>query len=136
MCITVRTQTVNAIIYRLMNFRSENLQRFKMPFGLPLLAHSTPHPVVNMLNKVHLSLCFNTISSTAVALASGYIAEVISIAKGPHVLANDNIQASTLPLVEQREGPSAKIRSGTVSVIYPNFNADPSDMSLPQIHKN
>ena len=89
-----------------------------------------------MLSKLHLSLCFDTISSTAVALANGYIAEVISIAKGPHVLAYGNIQASTLPLVEQREGPSAKIQSGTVSVIYPNFNADLSDMPLSQIHKN
>ena len=89
-----------------------------------------------MLNKLHLSPCFDTISSTAVTLANGCIAEAVTVVKSPHVLAYDNIQASTSPLIEQREGAPAKVRSGTVSVIYPALNANPSNMSLSQIHKN
>lgn len=89
-----------------------------------------------MLNKLHLSPCFDTISSTAITLANGCITEAIVVAKGPHVLAYDNIQASTSPLIEQREGAPAKVQSGTVSVIYPALNANPSDMSLSPIHKN
>ena len=107
-----------------------------MPFGLSLLAHGTPRAVINMLNKLHLSPSFDTISSTAVTLANGCISEAINIAKGPHVLAYDNIQASTSPLIEQREGAPAKVQSGTVSVIYPAFNANSNDMTLSQIRKN
>lgn len=54
-----------------------------------------------MLNKLHLSPYFNTISSTAVTLANGCIAEAIALVKGPHILAYDNIQATTLTLIEQ-----------------------------------
>jgi len=118
------------------NFRSQNSQRFQLPFGLSLLAHGTPRAVINMLNRFHLSPCFDTISSTAVALANGCISEAINVAKGPHVLAYDNIQASTSPLIEQREGAPPKVQSGTVSVIYPAFNADSNDMTLSQIRKN
>ena len=107
-----------------------------MPFGLSLLAHGTPRAVIDILSKLHLSPCFDTISSTAVTLTNGCVAEAISIAKGPHVLAYDNIQASTSPLIEQQDGAPAKVQSGTVSVIYPALNADPSDMSLSEIHKN
>ena len=107
-----------------------------MPFGLSLLAHGTPRAVIDILNKLHLSPCFDTISSTAVTLANGCVSEAIEIAKGPHVLAYDNIQASTTPLIEQREGAPPKVQSGTVSVIYPAFNADPNDMTLSQIRKN
>ena len=89
-----------------------------------------------MLNKLHLSPCFDTISSTAVTLVNGCINEASNIAKGPHVLAYDNIQASTSPLIEQREGAPPKVQSGTVSVIYPAFNADLDNMSLSQIHTN
>ena len=107
-----------------------------MPFGLSLLAHGTPRAVIDILNKLHLSPCFDTISSTAVTLANGCITEAINVAKGPHILAYDNIQASTSSLIEQREGAPAKVQSGTVSVIYPAFNAHPNDMSLRQIREN
>ena len=89
-----------------------------------------------MLNKFHLSPSFNTISLTAVTLADGCIAEAINVAKGPHILAYDNIQASTSSLIEQREGGPAKVLSGTVSVIYPVLNADPNDMTLSGIREN
>ena len=89
-----------------------------------------------MLNKLHLSPCFDTISSTAITLANGCINEAIEVAKGPHILAYDNIQASTSPLIEQREGGPPKVKSGTVSVIYKAFNADANDMSLSGIREN
>ena len=107
-----------------------------MPFGLSLLAHGTPRAVIDILNKLHLSPCFDTISSTAVTLANGCVSEAIDIAKGPHILAYDNIQASTSSLIEQREGGPPKVQSGTVSVIYPALNANPDDMTLSQIRKN
>jgi hypothetical protein len=107
-----------------------------VPFGLSLLAHGTPRAVIDMLNKLHLSPCFDTISAMAVTLANGCINEAIDIARGPHVLAYDNIQASTSLLIEQREGAPAKVQSGTVSVIYLALNADPDDMALSQIRKN
>jgi hypothetical protein len=118
------------------NFRSQNSQRFQVPFGLSLLAHGTPRAVINILNKLHLSPCFDTISSTAVTLANGCITEAIGVAGGPHVLAYDNIQATTSALIEQREGAPAKVQSGTVSVIYPAFNANKGDMRLDTIHDN
>jgi hypothetical protein len=129
-------QIVNVIIHQLVNFRSQNSQRFQLPFGLSLLAHGTPRAVIDILNKLHLSPSFDTISATAVTLANGCINEAINVARGPHVLAYDNIQASTSPLIEQREGAPAKVRSGTVSVIYPALNADPENMALSQIRKN
>ena len=131
-----RPQIVNVIIHQLVNFRSQNSQRFQVPFGLSLLAHGTPRAVVDILNKLHLSPCFDTISSTAVTLADGCITEATSVAKGPHVLAYDNIQASTSPLIEQREGAPAKVQSGTVSVIYPALNANLTDMALSKIREN
>jgi hypothetical protein len=118
------------------NFRSQNAQRFQVPFGLSLLAHGTPRAVIDILHRLHLSPCFDTISATAVTLANGCISEAIDVAKGPHVLAYDNIQASTSSLIEQREGALPKVQSGTVSVIYPAFNANPNDMALSQIRKN
>jgi len=129
-------QIVNVIIHQLANFRSQNSQQFQVPFGLSLLAHGTPRAIIDVLNKFHLSPCFDTISATAVTLADGCINEAIDVAKGPHILAYDNIQASTSPLIEQREGAPAKVLSGTVSVIYPAFNANPTDMSLSMIHEN
>ena len=131
-----QSQIINVIIHQLANFRSQNSQRFQVPFGLSLLAHGTPRAVVDMLNKLHLSPCFDTISSTSITLADGCIAEAINIVKGPHVLAYDNIQVSTSPLIEQREGTPAKVQSGTVSVIYSALNANPNDMSLSQIRQN
>ena len=107
-----------------------------MPFGLSLLAHGTPHAVIDILNKLHLSPCFDTISSTAVTLANGCITEAIAVAKGPHVLAYDNIQASTSTLIEQREGAPPKVQSGTVSVIYLALNTDQTSMSLSKIREN
>jgi len=95
-------------------------------------ARSSTHPT----NSTSHSPCFDTISSTAVTLANGCISEAIGIAKGPRVLAYENIQVSTSPLIEQREGAPAKVQSGTVSVIYSALSADPNDMSLSQIHKN
>ena len=88
------------------------------------------------MNKLHLSPCFDTISSTAVTLANGCITEAISVARGPHVLAYDNIQAATSALIEQREGAPAKVQSGTVSVIYPALNANEDDMLLSRIREN
>ena len=129
-------QIVNVIIHQLVNFRSQNSQRFQVPFGLSLLAHDTPRAVIDMLNKLHLCPCFDTISSTAVTLADGCIAEAIVVVRGPHILAYDNLQVSTSPLIEQREGAPAKVQSGTVSAIYPALNADPNDMSLSQIRQN
>ena len=129
-------QIVNVVIHQLANFRSQNSQWFQVPFSLLLLAHGTPRAVVDMLNKLHFSPCFDTISSTSITLADGCIAEAINIAKGPHVLAYDNIQVSTSPLIEQREGAPAKVQSGTVSVIYSALNANPNDMSLSQIRQN
>ena len=69
-------------------------------------------------------------------LANGCITEAIVVAKSPHVLAYDNIQASISLLIEQQEGAPAKVQSGTVSVIYPALNTDPGDMSLSQICDN
>jgi hypothetical protein len=131
-----QSQIVNVVIHQLANFRSQNSQRFQVPFGLSLLAHGTPRAVVDMLNRLHLSPCFDTISSTAVTLANGCITEAIAIVKDPHVLAYDNIQVSSSPLIEQREGAPATVRSGTVSVIYPALNAEPNDMTLTQIRRN
>ena len=129
-------QLVNVILHQLVNFRSQNSQRFQVPFGLSLLAHATPRAVVDILSKLHISPCFDTISSTAAKLADSCIGEAIVVAKGPHILAYDNIQASTSPLIEQREGAPAKVQSGTVSVIYPALNAEPKHMSLSPIHEN
>ena len=131
-----RLQIVNVIIHQLVNFRSQNSQRFQVPFGLSLLAQGTPRAVIDILNKLHLSPCFDTISSTAVTLANGCIAEAIRVAGGPHVLAYNNIQAATSALIEQREGAPAKVQSGTVSVIYPAFNANEDDMLLFRIREN
>ena len=94
-------QIVNVILHQLANCRSQNSQRFQLPLGLSLLAHGTPRAVIDMLNKFHLSPSFDTISLTAIMLADGCITEAIDVAKGPHVLAYDNIQASTSPLIEQ-----------------------------------
>lgn len=47
----------------------------------------------------------------------------------------DNIQASTSPLIEQREGAPPKV-SETVSVIYLAFNADRDNTSLPRFRTN
>ena len=83
-----------------------------------------PRVVVDILNKLHLSPCFDTISSTAVMLTNGCITEAIVVTKSPHVLAYDNIQVSTSLPIEQQEGAPAKVQSGTVSVIYPASNTD------------
>jgi len=107
-----------------------------VPFGLSLLAHGTPRSVIDILNAFHISPSFDTISSTARTLADSCIEEAIEIAKGPHVLAYDNIQISTSSLIEQREGAPAKVLSGTISVIYPVLNTDPDNMSLSRIREN
>ncbi|KAF9652140.1 hypothetical protein BDM02DRAFT_3197270 [Thelephora ganbajun] len=71
-------QIVNVIIHQLVNFRSQNSQRFQVPFGLSLLAHGAPRAVIDVLEKLHLSPCFGTMSSTAVTLANGCITEAIT----------------------------------------------------------
>ena len=119
-----------------MNFRSQNSQWFQLLFGLSLLAHGTPCAVIDILNKLHLSPSFDTISATAVTLTNSCIDEVIDVTRGPHVLTYNNIQASTSPLIEQREGAPAKVQSGTVSVIYLVLNVDPDNMALSRIRKN
>ena len=127
---------IDVILHQLANFRSQNSQRFQLPFGLSLLAHGTPRAVIDMLKEMVSKEGERWNLLTAVTLADGCIAEAINVAKGPHVLAYDNIQASTSSLIEQREGGPAKVLSGTVSVIHPALNADPNDMTLSGIREN
>ncbi|KII82620.1 hypothetical protein PLICRDRAFT_71144, partial [Plicaturopsis crispa FD-325 SS-3] len=123
----------NVIITQLGNFRSQRSLSFAAYVGLFCWATGSGVQTIDTLNRLGLSIAYDSIQKLLSQLANQMITRNRQVARGPHAMCYDNINISTSTFTEQRTSGPAKVTSGTFSMLYAIENVPPSVFSLAPI---
>lgn len=87
-------------------------------FGIFAWATGASKRMIEVLSHCSLSVSFPTVLDTIGTMADHAITKARIAARGPHMLAYDNINMKTSIFVEQVPGAPEKVQSGTFAIIY------------------
>ncbi|KAG2003762.1 hypothetical protein CC2G_004341 [Coprinopsis cinerea AmutBmut pab1-1] len=113
--------------------RSRHSAKVAMALGISAWTMGCSKETTGMLHRAGLSLGYTTIESIIETLGDRSVESASEAADGPHAFCYDNVQTSSSVFVEQTLDTKAKVKSGTLCVIYPLPNADPKHLQLDSL---
>ncbi|EPQ53879.1 hypothetical protein GLOTRDRAFT_44200, partial [Gloeophyllum trabeum ATCC 11539] len=123
----------SVIIAQMAHHRSQRSLHFQAIHGFLLWANGASRQTIDILQKLSLSVSFDSTLDMVQNIADACIQRARLVARGPHAFCYDNVQISTSIHVEQREDGPAKVQCGTFGILYELRNASRDAMLLVPI---
>ena len=130
------SQPCSVIQEQLCNVCSRYSISFQIAFGLFLYCTGTSCQAIDILSKLGLSICYESLLPANEYLSAVMISRVQTVARLPHTIGWDNIQICTSTHVKQWYLGPSKVQTGTTTIIYPLRGASEASCELEPIEKN